>query len=154
GRWCRGCGRGARRRPAAATGSPPTTNRSRSSLPCVQKDYSDTSLGPGVPPRAVTLGPMLHGEVPVAEISLPKDGGTSRPKARRRLGEVLLDNGVITPDQLDEVLARQKLDKNARLGRLLVDLGFATEHQICEVVAEQLRIPAADMVAVDVGNDV
>ena len=73
---------------------------------------------------------------------------------RKRLGEMLVDQGVINEDQLADVLARQKLEKGSRVGRLLVDLGHATEAQICEVVAEQLRIPAADMVAVDVPNEV
>src|SRR5216684_2436727 len=81
--------------------------------------------------------------------------GATRPKSRRRLlGEMLLDQGVITQQQLTEVLTRQKAEKGGRLGRLLVDLGYATEAQICEVVAEQLNIPAADMIAVDVPNEV
>jgi type IV pilus assembly protein PilB len=78
---------------------------------------------------------------------------SSRPR-RRRLGEMLIDQGVITEEQFAEVLARQKLEKGSRVGRLLVDLGYATEAQICEVVADQLNIPAADMVAVDVPNEV
>src|SRR6185503_18764301 len=73
---------------------------------------------------------------------------------RRRLGDLLVDQGVITRDQLDEALTRQKTGKGTRLGRVLVDLGYATEVQICEVVAEQLQIPAADLVAVDIPNDV
>ncbi len=81
--------------------------------------------------------------------------GATRPKSRRRLlGEMLLDQGVITQQQLAEVVARQKAEKGGRLGRLLVDLGYATEAQICEVVAEQLNIPAADLVAVDIPNEV
>ena len=35
-----------------------------------------------------------------------------------------------------------------------MDLGYATEVQICEVVAEQLQIPAADLAAVDIPNEV
>jgi type IV pilus assembly protein PilB len=67
---------------------------------------------------------------------------------------MLVAQGVITEDQLNDVLARQKADKGSRMGRLLVDLGYCTEAEICEVIAEQLHIPAADMVAVDVPNDV
>jgi type IV pilus assembly protein PilB len=67
---------------------------------------------------------------------------------------MLLEAGVVSPDQLEEALKRQKAEKGTRLGRLLVDLGFATEIQICEVIADQLRIPAADLVAVDVAEDV
>jgi type IV pilus assembly protein PilB len=73
---------------------------------------------------------------------------------RRRLGEMLVDAGILGPDQIEEALRRQKAEKGTRLGRLIVDLGFATETQICEVIADQLRIPAADMVAVDVPEDV
>ena len=81
--------------------------------------------------------------------------GATRPKSRRRfVGEMLVDQGVITQQQLTEVLTRQKAEKGGRLGRLLVDLGYATEAQICEVVAEQLNIPAADLVAVDIPNEV
>ena len=84
------------------------------------------------------------------------DASSSPPprSRRKRLGEMLVDQGVITGDQLTDVLTRQKLEKGTRMGRLLVDLGFCTEAQICEVVADQLRIPAADMVAVDVPNEV
>jgi type IV pilus assembly protein PilB len=67
---------------------------------------------------------------------------------------MLIHNGVVSQEQLDEVLARHKAEKGSRVGRLFVDLGYATETQICEVIAEQLNIPAADMVAVDIPNDV
>src|SRR5258708_1426870 len=93
----------------------------------------------------------------MSEAAPPADSptGATRPKSRRRfVGEMLVDQGVITQQQLAEVLARQKTEKGGRLGRLLVDLGYATEAQICEVVAEQLNIPAADLVAVDIPNEV
>jgi type IV pilus assembly protein PilB len=72
---------------------------------------------------------------------------------RKPLGEILVQHGTITQDQLQEALARPK-EKNLRMGRLLVDLGLATEAQICEALAEQLQIPAADLIAVDVSNEV
>ncbi len=85
----------------------------------------------------------------------PDAGGAPGPRHRRKhLGEILFDQGVITREQLDQVLALQKKERGARIGRILLDLGYATEVQICEVLAEQLRIPAADLVAVDVPNEV
>jgi len=86
------------------------------------------------------------------DISAPAE--VPRPRPRRRLGELLVDQGTITAEQLQEVLALQQKERGARVGRLLIDLGYVTEIQICEVVAGQLRIPAADLVAVDVPNDV
>jgi type IV pilus assembly protein PilB len=67
---------------------------------------------------------------------------------------MLREVGIISQAQLDHALAVQKKERGSRLGRLLIDLGYATEVQICEAVAEQLQIPAADLVAVDVPNDV
>jgi type IV pilus assembly protein PilB len=67
---------------------------------------------------------------------------------------MLLRAGHITQEQLEQVLARQKVEKGSRVGRLLVDLGFVTEAQLCEVLAEQLAIPAADLVAVDIAAEV
>src|SRR5262245_20484678 len=57
------------------------------------------------------VSPSLPGagraqEAGMSETTLPRDGGTQRPKARRKLGQMLLDSGVITADQLEEALAR------------------------------------------------
>jgi type IV pilus assembly protein PilB len=85
----------------------------------------------------------------------PTDPSDARPKGRRRyLGEMLLRQGVITEERLKEALELQQKQKGSRLGRVLIDLGYATEVQICEVVAEQLQIPAADLVAVDIAPQV
>jgi type IV pilus assembly protein PilB len=86
-------------------------------------------------------------------MSTDPTAASSRRGRRKPLGEILVQHGVITPDQLKEALSR-KNEGNARLGRLLVDLGLATETQICEALAEQLQMPAADMVAVDVSNEI
>jgi type IV pilus assembly protein PilB len=83
----------------------------------------------------------------------PEEG--KQPRARRKyLGEMLCEQGAISRPQLEEVLELQKKEKGARIGRLLLDLGYVTEVQICEIVAEQLRIPAADLVAVDIPAEV
>ena len=73
---------------------------------------------------------------------------------RRRLGQVLVEHGVLGNDQLTEVLERQKRERGSRLGRLVVELGLATEVQIAEALAAQLQIPATDLAAVDVPNEV
>jgi type IV pilus assembly protein PilB len=62
---------------------------------------------------------------------------------RRRLGDVLLERGLLTPDQLQEALASQQSligAQRKRLGKLLVDLGFLTERQVAESLAELLSL--------------
>ncbi len=47
------------------------------------------------------------------------DGRDPPPKNhRRKLGEMLVDAGILSPDQLEEALRRQKVEKGTRLGRL------------------------------------
>ena len=50
-----------------------------------------------------------------------------------RLGEVLVQQGVTTPDQIEIALTEQKKTKE-KLGRILVRLGFATEAIIRDVI--------------------
>ena len=82
------------------------------------------------------------------------ESAETRRRRRRQLGELLVAQGVLTPEQLAQALARQRAEPGTRLGRLLVEMGFATDVQICEAIAEQLQIPAADLVAVDIPMDV
>ena len=57
-----------------------------------------------------------------------------------RLGELLVRQELLTADQLDAALARQRASGH-KLGRTLVDAGFVTEEQICGALARQMRIP-------------
>ncbi|PYZ93636.1 type II secretion system protein GspE [Salipaludibacillus keqinensis] len=60
-------------------------------------------------------------------------------KTRKRLGDLLVETGLITPDQLSEAL-KQKTDKQ-KLGDSLLQQGFITEQQLIEVLEFQLGIP-------------
>ncbi|HEV8652582.1 MAG TPA: ATPase, T2SS/T4P/T4SS family [Actinomycetes bacterium] len=69
------------------------------------------------------------------------------PGGRRRLGEVLVDDGVLTPGQLDEALRVQREDREGRrrLGEVIASLGFADEVQIARALSDQLRLPFVDL---------
>jgi MSHA biogenesis protein MshE len=56
-----------------------------------------------------------------------------------RLGESLVQQKLISQEQLEFALEQQKLG-GRRLGRVLTDNGFATEAQISEALAKQLSI--------------
>ncbi|WNF35926.1 ATPase, T2SS/T4P/T4SS family [Bacillaceae bacterium IKA-2] len=58
---------------------------------------------------------------------------------RKRLGDILVDAGLITNDQLQQAL-NEKLDKQ-KLGDALLQQGFITEQQLIEVLEFQLGIP-------------
>jgi hypothetical protein len=58
------------------------------------------------------------------------------PAARRRLGDIFVERGLITPHQLEAALAEQR-EKGGRLGEILVELGFITRVALAGVITEQ-----------------
>jgi type IV pilus assembly protein PilB len=71
--------------------------------------------------------------------------------AKKRLGEVLMDAGLITLPQLQEALERQKAS-HKKLGRVLVDMGLLGEMEICRALSTQLAIPLADLAVIGAGE--
>jgi len=67
---------------------------------------------------------------------------------RIRLGELLVEAQVITPEQLQSTLERQKKD-GRRLGTLLVESGFVTETQVTQILSQQLSVPWVSLYHID-----
>lgn len=61
-----------------------------------------------------------------------------------RIGDLLVQNGVITEPQLMEALAKQK-QTGQKLGRTLIALGMVTENRFIEFLSQQLNIPAVEL---------
>lgn len=61
-----------------------------------------------------------------------------------RIGDLLLDRGLITQEQIGEALAYQK-DKGHKklLGEVLIELEFVTEEQVMESLADAYDVPFA-----------
>ncbi|MDG5813827.1 ATPase, T2SS/T4P/T4SS family [Chitinispirillales bacterium ANBcel5] len=58
---------------------------------------------------------------------------------KKRIGEVLIEQGLITQEQLEQGLAEQKVSK-LQLGKCLIKLGFITEEKLVDVLSAQLDI--------------
>lgn len=74
-------------------------------------------------------------------------------KSRKKLGDLLVEAGMITQAQLDKALTVQK-KTGERLGKTLVNLGYITEHGIIEVLEFQLGVPHVELTAASVSSDV
>ena len=61
-----------------------------------------------------------------------------------RLGDLLVQKGIITEEQLSEALKQQK-EKKLMLGEMIVSMGFASQSQINDVLCEHLNIDFVDM---------
>ena len=57
--------------------------------------------------------------------------------AQRRLGQILVDLGHLTEDQLWDVLEEQKQSPGEVIGQVAVRLGLVTQEQVTEALAEQ-----------------
>jgi type IV pilus assembly protein PilB len=64
---------------------------------------------------------------------------------RRPLGQILLEKGVITQDQLDDALNVQRNAAGQKIGAVLVDLGYANQQAVDQAYAEQLGYPYLDL---------
>jgi type IV pilus assembly protein PilB len=69
---------------------------------------------------------------------------TAAAQQTEKLGQILLQEGLITRDQLGQALAEQKASKS-RLGLVVVKLGFASELDVTRLLARQYRMPAVDL---------
>lgn len=61
-------------------------------------------------------------------------------KHPQKLGEMLIYYKIITPEQLEEGLKIQK-NREKRIGEILIDLGRVTQDEINWVLGKQLNLP-------------
>ncbi|MFQ5598436.1 MAG: GspE/PulE family protein [Nitrospiria bacterium] len=59
---------------------------------------------------------------------------------KKRLGQMLLAEGLVTELQLERALRAQK-NSGSRLGKVLLDLGYVTEDGVIKVLGKQMGIP-------------
>ncbi len=67
-------------------------------------------------------------------------------QTRLPLGQVLLNRGVVSQDQIDTALHKQKTQGNSRLlGEVLIELGYCSDNQIAAALAEAYGVPYAQI---------
>ncbi len=89
-----------------------------------------------------------------ANASLGIPGGPARPGSemaaadgrpdgghKRRMGDMLVDMGVLTEGQLTASLREQQAKPQRRIGGILVENGYVSEESVARVLAHQLSLP-------------
>jgi len=66
------------------------------------------------------------------------------PHAKRHLGQILIDQGILTEDQLRIALLEQT-KQHIPVGKLLVKLGFVSEATLRDALSEKLGLQAVDL---------
>ena len=62
-----------------------------------------------------------------------------------RLGDILVESGSITAEQLQAALAYQKEHRDLRVGQALQELGYVNEAQVLEALARRLGLRTVDL---------
>ena len=62
----------------------------------------------------------------------------------KRLGEMLIEGGLITPAQLQSAITHQKVARG-RLGSNLVALGYISEEVLMDFLSVQTGVPQVDV---------
>lgn len=74
--------------------------------------------------------------------------------AIKRIGQVMIDHGFITPEQLDILLEKQKEHRHELIGQLAISMGLITDEQLVEVLADHLNVPAYNLAETDIRAEV
>ena len=85
-----------------------------------------------------------HTDVPMEASRRSKAGTMSG-----RIGDILVSEGKITPEQLEEGLALQRNDKR-EIGKILLSLGYVNEADLARALAKRLRLDYVELNAKDV----
>lgn len=75
--------------------------------------------------------------------------------SRRKIGELLIESGLLTSDKLNDALKIQKkTGKRKRLGEVLIEMKIISEEEIAFALAMQLKIPFIDLSTCAIKGDV
>lgn len=70
---------------------------------------------------------------------------------KKLVGQVLIEKGIITEEQLKQALDYQKSSASKkRIGEILIEQGYINEQQFLESLADSLNIPYFDILSIDI----
>ncbi len=72
---------------------------------------------------------------------------------KQRLGELLVEYGLITTNQLKDALKRQA-QVGGQIGSILIEMGFITTDELLDFLSRQLGVPSANLLKLDVDPQV
>ena len=74
--------------------------------------------------------------------------------APRRIGQILVDLGFLTDEQLEIVLEEQEQQPGALLGKIAEDMQLITDEQLIQALAEQMGMQTVSLEDVELDDEV
>ncbi|MFZ2947931.1 MAG: ATPase, T2SS/T4P/T4SS family [Desulfuromonadaceae bacterium] len=81
----------------------------------------------------------------VIETTIQKDFRTQLIPRNVRVGDILMEAGLVTREQIQMALDSQKAGRKVRVGELLISLGFVTEEQLLLALATKFELDFVDL---------
>ena len=75
---------------------------------------------------------------------IERNGQKKNATTRRKLGELLVETGLLPPEKLTEALDTQR-ESGKRLGQILMEMDIISEEEMAFALAMQLKIPYIDL---------
>jgi type II secretory ATPase GspE/PulE/Tfp pilus assembly ATPase PilB-like protein len=94
--------------------------------------------------KQVPIGQILieHRKVNANEVA---QAALIQQRKHLRIGEVLVDAGLVKAEDIEAALAEQKQRRGKRLGEMLVDMKLISELTLANVLAKKFEIPFVDL---------
>jgi len=74
---------------------------------------------------------------------------TPSSASSKDIAEMLLEEGLITPRQLEKAIEQQK-NSNESLEKIIINLGYVTEKEVTEVIGKEMGVPFIDLDEVEI----
>ena len=71
----------------------------------------------------------------------------------QKIGDILMAEGSLTPEDIEKALARQKADRDRKLGDFLVEMGATDEDEVHRALAGKLGLPFIKLESVNIQEE-
>jgi type II secretory ATPase GspE/PulE/Tfp pilus assembly ATPase PilB-like protein len=89
------------------------------------------------------------GDLPADKIDeVAKQVRAGEAGQRVRIGDLLIQSGLVSRDEVENALQTQSVGKKKRVGELLIEKGLITEEQLLIALSTKFRIPVVDLITV------
>ncbi len=98
--------------------------------------------------RSRKLGEIISEQAEVPQATVDQAIHKARSNLRHaqvRVGEILIDAGLVTRQQVAEALRLQEKGKRKRIGTILVEQGLITENQLLRALAQKFGLRVIDL---------
>jgi type II secretory ATPase GspE/PulE/Tfp pilus assembly ATPase PilB-like protein len=99
--------------------------------------------------RRKTIGEILVEQKRVEQTAV-EQAATLQTRKKLRLGEVLVEEGLVSRQDIEAALVEQQKNRGRRLGAVLIDLGLVAEDALASTIARKFCMPFVDLTGVEI----